>query len=67
MSWWRARIAGGIAAGVIALYLSGAAAQECEIKDCAECPAMVVVPAGRMLRSDKFAGADFPVVRLLGE
>jgi formylglycine-generating enzyme required for sulfatase activity len=36
-------------------------AQEREIKDCAECPAMVVVPAGRIMRTDKFGAAEFPV------
>ena len=55
-----AAILGGIAL-VVVLGPAAPRAQEREIKDCAECPAMVVVPAGRMTRSDKFGAPEFPV------
>ncbi len=32
-----------------------------EVKDCAECPVMVEIPAGKMLRSDRLDMPDYPV------
>ena len=43
------------------LWPAAALAQAKEFQDCPECPKMVEVPAGKMMRSDKFGAPEFEV------
>lgn len=60
-AWSAMLICGVLHAGAIGLTSGAAVAQEREIKDCPECPTMVVVSPGRMVRGLKFQDTEFPV------